>query len=66
MGVGVPSEVSCDDAVFESVLVDDDVVDVRLFFVSSRGTKGPPASEHGTPCLTQFEHGFSSSHCGYD
>ena len=54
------------DTVFEKPLVDDDVVDCRLGFASSLDTFGPPASEHATPCRTQFEHGLSSSHCERD
>lgn len=36
---------------------------VALGLASSLGTFGPPAREHGTPCLTQLEHGDSSLHC---
>lgn len=44
----------------------DDVDGLRALafgLASSLGTFGPPAREHGTPCLTQFEHGDSSLHC---
>ena len=54
------------EVVFDNVVVDDDVVDVLRFFASSRGTYGPPASEHATPCRTQFEQGISSLHCECD
>ena len=54
------------EVVLDNVVVEDDVVDVLRFFVSSRGTNGPPASEQATPCRTQFEHGFSSLHCESD
>ena len=53
---------SCEDVRVE--WLDIDVAGLRgLAFASSRWTLGPPASEHGTLCLTQFAHGDSSLHC---
>lgn len=63
LAAALASDVSC-DAVLEKP--EDEVVDLRLYFASSRGTYGPPANEHGTPCLTQFEQGDSSLHCECD
>ena len=52
---------SCEDVRVE--WLDIDVAGLRgLAFTSSRWTLGPPASEHGTLCLTQFAHGDSSLH----
>jgi len=52
------------DVSLEDVLetLGDEVAEVRLVFASSRGTCGPPANEHRTSCLTQFEQGDSSLH----
>jgi hypothetical protein len=53
---------SCEDVRVE--WLDIDVAGLRcLAFASSRCTLGPPASEHGTLCLTQFAQGDSSLHC---
>lgn len=49
------------EAVLETL--EEDVADARRFFASSRGTLGPPARLHATPCLTQLEQGASSLHC---
>jgi len=54
------NDLSC-DPVLETVDVDEAAEGLR-FFVSSLGTYGPPASEHGTPWRLQFEHGLSSLH----
>lgn len=48
------------EAVLETL--EEDVADARRFFASSRGTLGPPARLHATPCLTQLEQGASSLH----
>jgi len=62
--------VECEPASLCDVLRDrlgDDVDGERrciaFGLASSLGTFGPPAREHGTPCLTQFAHGDSSLHC---
>jgi len=53
---------SCEDVRVE--WLDIDAAGLRcLGFASSLWTLGPPASEHATPCLEQFEHGDSSLHC---
>lgn len=54
--------VSSDEFLVEWLEID--VAGLRCFgFASSLGTFGPPAREHATLCLTQFEHGASSLHC---
>ena len=56
--------ISCDDVLVE--WLDTEVAGLRcccFAFASSLGTFGPPAREHATLCLTQFEHGDSSLHC---
>lgn len=43
--------------------LEEEVADARRFLASSRGTFGPPARLHATPCRTQLEQGASSLHC---
>jgi hypothetical protein len=53
---------SCEDVRVE--WLETDIAGLRgLGFASSRWTLGPPAREHGTLCLVQFEQGDCSSHC---
>jgi hypothetical protein len=54
--------ISCDDVLVE--WLDTDVAGLRccFAFASSLGTFGPPAREHATLCLVQFEQGASSLH----
>ena len=64
-GLAPPYSVPC--CVSESVVIDPDrmltgVTGLLRGFTSSRGIFGPPARLQATPCLTQFVHGFSSSH----
>lgn len=60
--VYVAAVASCEDVRVEWLEID--IAGLRgLAFASSRWTLGPPASEHGTLCLVQFEQGDCSSHC---
>ena len=64
-GLSATAAAISSDAVREMVAVGGEVEMgdfVLLVLVSSRWTFGPPASEHQTPCRSQFPQGTASLH----